>query len=122
MYSYTENSAGGNFTSEITHKVYRFLPSRDGSDKKRAKRELDADHAQIKTALTDRLGREPTPKEMRNGVQPTDSRTLRERIAEDASIVSSPKRDPEVNPYTDRLVELQNQHPQRWPQETGPRL
>ncbi|NLS91342.1 MAG: hypothetical protein GXX96_04045 [Planctomycetaceae bacterium] len=107
MYSLNENYAGGEFRSAITGKAYQYECISDGSDKKRARREMEADHARIKADLAARLGREPTSREMLRGVTPTDSRSLRERIAQDALRIA-----PKVhsgNPHAARLAELESQ-------------
>lgn len=43
---------------------------------------------------------------MRTGIEPTDSRTLRERIKTDGFIRSNPPRSPDANPYESRISEL----------------
>jgi hypothetical protein len=108
VYSLNENSAGGAFKSAITKKTYAFQRTRDSSDKRRAYNEMLADHRQIESDLTMRLGRKPTPRELVSGVTPTDSRPLRQRIAEDGQLQTQ-SRDTSVNPYTSRIDQLHQQ-------------
>jgi hypothetical protein len=116
MYGYREFNGGGEFIARLLGgKVFRFEHTVDGSDKRRAKEEMDSEVQEARDALAKKLGRRPTDTEiLAGGVTPKDERPFKQRLAEDMTHTTGARSEMEArNPYKTRLEYLQQQHPLR---------
>jgi hypothetical protein len=81
MYSIIkDNYAGGAFKSLLDNKFFEFVKTPDGSDRRRAAREMEQHNAAIIAEREHAAGRRLTAKELREGIFHPDNRSALEKI------------------------------------------
>ncbi len=101
------SGGAGEFKSHLTGKAYKYQPTRDGSDRRRALAEMNADDQVMRDATQARAGRPLTDLEILRFKAP-DNRTTREKVeAEIVHRTNAPAKD--VNHYERRANELREQ-------------
>jgi len=102
---------GNKLRSHLTGKEYPFVKDRDGRSKREAVAKLTADDTSVRAANNERaapvLNRELTETEHRTGNWIPDTRTTKEKVAQDAVHKSQPKHDPDRNHHAEYAAELE---------------
>jgi hypothetical protein len=98
------------YVSHLTGKTYPFDPKgQNGRESKAAaRRALESDDAKVRAAGEQRHGRELSTRELINGVQEPDTRSIRQRVAEEIQHARKPEEP--ANPYSQRIADLEKQH------------
>lgn len=106
---------GSHYYCHLTKQRFPFQKTRDGADQRRALAEMLSAQERIKAATNQRamreLGRPASPTELVSGFAPPDTRTVAERVAEDAVHIGQPKHNPDKNPYSKAIADLRAVRP-----------
>jgi hypothetical protein len=107
-HGFGHDSNGDYFSSSITGKRYHYEKTPDGSGKRAALQQLEADDGPKIDALRQRIGRDPTLREIYNGVKIPDARPLGEQVRQDSKPASNQQFSNPENPYVKRLQEIES--------------
>lgn len=110
-YSLRENATGGTAKSHLTGKSVSWVRDRAGINKRAALAELKQHDQQVREATQARataagINRPLTESEHRKGFE-VDTRTVREKVTQDATHRTSSRGDESRNPHAQRIAELE---------------